>query len=186
MANRGRRATGAIPHVARPTGDVDGVGLDVLTAWVSTSSDGVLVVDGDLRIVYATPAFCELVGRPLGRLLGRDAVTLVPERHRQTVLTHFADIRNGRSEPLLGITFRPDGSELETEIKGTLLDHQGRRFFVLVIRDVTERQQQAGCGTGPGRRQRRHERLDRGGPRCHQRMRYRRHARSGGLGKAHR
>ena len=134
---------GDIQHVGRPTGDVDGLGLDVLTTWVSASSDGVLVLDSDLRIVYATPAFCQLVGRPLGRMLGRDAVTLVPERRRQTVLTHFADIRNGRSEPLLGITFRPDGSELETEIKGTLLDHQGRRFFVMAFQDVTERQRQA-------------------------------------------
>ena len=80
LANRGRRATGDISDVGRPTGAVDGLGLAVLTAWVSASSDGVLVVDGDLRIVYATPAFCELVGRPLGRLLGRDAVTLVPEQ----------------------------------------------------------------------------------------------------------
>jgi len=122
---------------------VDGLGLDVLTAWVSASSDGILVVDSDLRIVHATPAFCELVGRPLDRMLGRDAVTLVSVRHRQTVLTHVADICNGRSGPLLGITLRPDGSELETEIKGTLLDHRGKRFFVFAIRDVTERQQQA-------------------------------------------
>jgi hypothetical protein len=50
---------------------------------------------------------------------------------------------------VLGVTFRPDGSELETEIKGTLLDHQGRRFFVFVIRDVTERQQQARQAVAP-------------------------------------
>ena len=122
---------------------MDGLGFDDLAAWVSASPDGVLVLDSDGRIVYATPAFCELVGRPLDRLLGRDAVTLVPERYRQTVLAHLADVRNGRSEPVLGVTFRPDGSELETEIKGTMLDHRGKRFLVFALRDVTARQQQA-------------------------------------------
>jgi PAS domain S-box-containing protein len=122
---------------------VDGLGHDVLAAWVSASPDGVLVLDSDRRIAYATPAFCELVGRPLDRMLGRDAMTLVPERHRQTALTHQAHVRNGRSELLQGVTVRPDGSELETEGTGTVLDHQGKRFLVFAVRDVTERQQQA-------------------------------------------
>jgi len=125
--------------VGTPTGYVDGL----LAAWVSASQDGVLVLDSDRRIVYATPAFCKLVGRPLDRMLGRDAMTLVPERHRQTALTHQAHVRNGRSELLQDVTVRPDGSELETEGTGTVLDHEGKRFLVFTIRDVTERQQQA-------------------------------------------
>ena len=76
-------------------------------------------------------------------MLGQDILTFFPERHRQNVLTHSADILDGRSEPLLGVAFRPDGSELEAEVRGTVLDLQGKRFFVYTVRDVTERQRQA-------------------------------------------
>src|SRR5215467_2224707 len=141
--DNGRGHTSGILDTLRPAGDPEGLGLDVLTGWVSASSDGVLVLDSDLRIVYATPAFCELVGRPLDRMLGRDVLTLIPERCHQTVLTHFADVRNGKSESMLGSTLRPDGSELEFEVKGSVLEFQGRRFFVMAFQDVTERQQQA-------------------------------------------
>jgi len=139
----GRGHTSGILDTLRPAGDPEGLGLDVLTGWVSASSDGVLVLDSDLRIVYATPAFCELVGRPLDRMLGRDVLMMIPERCHQTVLTHFADVRNGKSESMLGSTLRPDGSELEFEVKGSVLEFQGRRFFVMAFQDVTERQQQA-------------------------------------------
>jgi PAS domain S-box-containing protein len=100
------------------------------------------MLDSDLRIVYANPAFCRLFGYPVGRLLGQHALMLAPERRQQTALKYWADVRNGRSEPLLGIGFRANGSELEIEVSGTVLDLQGKRFLVFAARDVTERQRQ--------------------------------------------
>jgi PAS domain S-box-containing protein len=139
----GRGATRDVPDTPRPARHPVGLGLDVFAAWVSASADAVVVTDGDHRIVYANPALCERFGYPLDRLLGQDAFTLAPERHRQTVRTYEADVREGRSEPLLCVARRADGSELEAEVRGTMLELQGRRFFVYAIRDVTERQQQA-------------------------------------------
>ena len=121
----------------------DGLGLDgVLTAWVSASPDAVVVLDSDLRIVYANPAACALFGYPVARLLGQSALMLAPERQRQTALKHWSDVRDGRSEALLGIALRADGSELEVEVSGTVLNREGKRFLVFLARDVTERQRQ--------------------------------------------
>ena len=136
-------ATSDIVDTSRPGRDPDGLGLDVLAASVSASSDGVAVLDNDLRVVYASPAFCALFGYQVDRLLGQDALTLIPKRHRQTALTHWADVRDGRSESLLGVGYRADGSEFEAEVKGTVLDLQGKRFLTFAVRDMTERERQA-------------------------------------------
>src|SRR5262249_58579796 len=61
----------------------------------------------------------------------------------QTVRTHMAEVRGGMSEPLIGFGSRPDGSEIELEVRATMLDLHGERFFVRSVRDVTERQRQA-------------------------------------------
>ena len=140
---KGRRATSDIVDTPRPGKGPEGIRLDdVLAAWISASPDGVVVLDSDLRIVYASPAFCALFGYTVDRLLGKDALTLVPERHRQTALTHWADVRDGRSKPLLGVVFRADGSELQAEMTATGLDLGGKRFLVFTVRDVTKRQRQ--------------------------------------------
>jgi len=76
-------------------------------------------------------------------MVGQDFLRFIPERHRQTVRTHMADVRGGMSEPLIGFGSRPDGSEIELEVRATMLDLHGERFFVRSVRDVTERQRQA-------------------------------------------
>src|SRR5262249_58648772 len=83
-------------------------------------------------------------------MVGQDFLRFIPERHRQTVRTHLADVRDGMSEPLIGFGSRPDGSEIELEVRATMLDLHGERFFVRSVRDVTERQRQARQAAAPG------------------------------------
>lgn len=137
LTDKGGRPTSEVPDTPRPARDPQGLGLDVLDAWVSALADGVLVLDSDLRVVYASPAYCGLFGLQPDLLPGQDLLKFVPERHRQTALSHWADVRDGRSEPAAGVALRPDGSELEFEVRGTVLDLQGKRFLVLAFRDVT-------------------------------------------------
>src|SRR5262245_57635405 len=121
----------------------DGLGLDVLGAWVGASRDAILVLDDALRMVYVSPGYCALLGWEPDRMLGRNALSFVPERNRPTVWTHWENVREGRSEPLRAIALRADGSELEIEVTGTPVDLSGRQFCVFVVRDLTESQQQA-------------------------------------------
>jgi len=137
------KRTGATSGILDPpmrARDPQGLGLDVLAAWVTASPDGVLVLDSDLRVVYASPAYCALLGLQPDRLPGQDILTFVPEQRRQLALAHWADVRDGRSEPL---GFGVDGSELELEVRGTVLDVRRKRFLVMAFRDVTEQRQQA-------------------------------------------
>ncbi len=143
LTDRGRGATSAIPDALMPANDPEGRLHEVLAAWISATSYGVVVLDSDRRIVYANTAFCDLVGHQRDRLLGQDILPLIPERHRQTVLTHWADVREGRSEPVLGVVSPADGSELEAEIKGSVLDLGGKQFYVFGVRDVTAQQRPA-------------------------------------------
>src|SRR5215472_8226143 len=134
---RGRRATSDTLDAPAPARDLEGLGLDILAR---ASPDGICILDWDGRVVYASPAYCAMLGHPIDRVIGQDALTFIPERFRQTALTLWAD---GRSEPLLCIGYRADGSDFDAEVRGSLLELQGRRFVVLTTRDVTERQRQA-------------------------------------------
>src|SRR5215471_42307 len=140
--DNGRGATNGIPNAPRPGRDAESLGLDVRAASLGASPDGVLILDGDGRVMYASPAYCELFGLQADRLRGQDILRFIPERHWQTVLSHWADVRDGRSEPLLGVARQADGSELEFEVRGTVWHLQGRRFLALVFRDMTQRHRQ--------------------------------------------
>ena len=50
---KGRGATSDTLDTPSPARDPQALGLDVLDAWVNASADGVLVLDSDLRVVYA-------------------------------------------------------------------------------------------------------------------------------------
>ena len=105
-----------------PARHLQGLRLDLLAAWVTASPDGVLVLDSDLRVVYASPAYCALFGLQPDRLLGQDVLRFVPELHRQTALTHWAD---GGSEP---VGSRSDRSELELEVRP--VQNAGKRGYI--------------------------------------------------------
>src|SRR5262244_1603178 len=60
--DKGVGATSDIPDAPRPGRDLEGLGLDVRAASVSASADGVLVLDSDGRVMYASPAYCRLFG----------------------------------------------------------------------------------------------------------------------------
>ena len=139
----GEKATSKVRDILRSAGQPGGFGLDDLAALVRASVDAITVLDSDHRIVYANPAACALLGYPLDRLLGRDGLTLIPERERQTALTVFANARRGQSQAVAGVASRSDGSELEIELTTTALDLRNKQFILVASRDVTERRRQA-------------------------------------------
>jgi len=136
-----RRARNDLPDTPRAAEDLEGLSLDALTT--AALPEGLFILDSDLRIVYGGPAFWALFGCRRNRARGQDLLALFHERDRQTVRTHLADVRNGRSEPLLGVGYGADGSELEVEVRATVLELQGKQVFIGAVRDMTERQRQA-------------------------------------------
>src|SRR5215470_10232087 len=132
-----------VPDTPRFARDWEGLGIDVLAAVVSTSADGITVLDTDRRVVYANPAACELLGYPLDRLLGNDFLTFVPEWDRPTARAFFANARCGRSEAVAAAAYRPNGSNVEIEWTTAVLDLRSKQFIVAALRNVTERGRQA-------------------------------------------
>jgi PAS domain S-box-containing protein len=143
LASGGGRATSDAVNTLQRARDTESLGLGDLAALVRASADGITVLDGDHRVVYANPAACELLGYSLDRMLGLDVLKLIPERERQTALTVFANARRGQSQAVAAIASRSDGSELEIEHTTSALYLRSKQFILVVSRDVTERRRQA-------------------------------------------
>ena len=132
-----------LPTITRSASGPKNSGLDdVLEALVKASVDGIVVVDPCRRFVFANPAACELLGRSHEELLGRDFLTVIPERERQSAMAEFAKI--GRQpERRQGMVSRPDGTLLDVEFTTTLLESRGTDLIAAILRDVSERRRQA-------------------------------------------
>ena len=61
---KSRGATSGILDTRMAAGDPQGLGLEFLAALVSSTADGILVLDSDCRIVYANPVACDWLGYP--------------------------------------------------------------------------------------------------------------------------
>lgn len=135
------------------TASPEGLGLDVLdvlAALVRTSAEGIALLDGGLRIVYANRSACHLLGRPLDRLLGRANLTFIDKRSRQRCRTLLAGIRDGATPQGTVVVVQPDGSERELEMTAAQLKPGGRRRLVaVVLRDLGEHQGWAMEGAAP-------------------------------------
>jgi len=138
-----RRALATSAAARPPAATPEALGLDVLATMVRASADGIIVLDGDHRVVYANPAACRLHGYPRDGLVGHDFLTFVSEHDRQSALTLFANARDGKSATVPGIAYRPQGSQLDVEATAAGLALPSKRFIVVASRDVTERHRQS-------------------------------------------
>ena len=72
--------------------DAAGLGLPALAGVVARAQDGIAVVDGERRFVYANPAACEMLGYSLAQLRGRDFLGCVAAREHSIILARFTSI----------------------------------------------------------------------------------------------
>src|SRR5215813_6013633 len=128
VASGGGRPTSDALNPLRRARDTETFGLGDMAALVRASADGITVLDGDHRVVYANPAACKLLGYSLETLLGLDGLTLIPERERQTALTVFTNALRGRSQAVASTASRSDGSELEIELTTSVLSLRSKQF----------------------------------------------------------
>jgi PAS domain S-box-containing protein len=124
--------------------DAAALGVDTLAAVLAGAPDGVTVVDPRRRFVYANPAACEMLGRPLEQLHGQDFVASIPipARDREFALARLAE-RRGRvegdpGEPFTATLVRADGSEREIVAATFPIELDGIQHGVTVFRDVSQ------------------------------------------------
>jgi PAS domain S-box-containing protein len=120
-----------------PAIDPRDLGLDIL------GMDGLVVVDSDHRLLYASPAACKLLGCTLDSLLKRDFPMSIPEQEARSTPERLAAGPGGESVRWTAVLPRPDGSELDVECTATRLEVGGEQLIGVRLQDVSERRRQA-------------------------------------------
>jgi len=103
-----------------------------------SSSDGLVVVAMDGRIVEANAAACTMHGFAEGELEGRLVRELVAEDHQSRVDEFMAQLKAAGSVRMESVNVRKDGGKLDVEVRGSRLGHEGKPAVLAVLRDVTE------------------------------------------------
>jgi len=120
---------------AQPPGDVD---LGLLAEVLTTTGEGVVICDEDMRYVWANPAACRLMGYRLEELRGRNFLMNFPERmHSAMVQTYRAQLA-GQTGTFAGTLRRPDHQEVDMTWSNMSFGYGGRRYGAAIFRDVTD------------------------------------------------
>ncbi len=104
------------------------------------STDGLFVCDLEGRIRQANARACQMYGYDEDKLVGMNAMDLVHPDHRQACLKFFLKMRHqdvsGRVE---SVDIRKDGSTMDVEVEGTVVNWGGQRRVLAIVRDVSDR-----------------------------------------------
>jgi PAS domain S-box-containing protein len=120
-------------------GDPQDLGLDVLTAMMRATLDGLVILDRHLRCEFANAAACSMLGYELEELQGRDLLELEQRLGRDRLAAAFG----GKPAQWEIVLRRPDASERVIECTATRLDIRCRELLFLILRDMSERRRQA-------------------------------------------
>jgi PAS domain S-box-containing protein len=109
---------------------------------IDAAPDAILVIDTDGRVLRMNDEAERMFGYTRGALIGRDIETIIPGRFRaahaaKRLAYGTAPATRTIAGELSGL--RADGTEFPVEIRVSLLDAQGKRSIVGIVRDVTER-----------------------------------------------
>jgi PAS domain S-box-containing protein len=130
-----RRASDAALEIAQArVGDI-----------VDSAMDAIITVDESQRIVLYNPAAEKLFLWPGAAALGRPLDMLIPERFRAVHQAHIGQFgRTGSTSRRMGdpgvlYGLRSNGEEFPIEASISQHSEGGRKFFTVILRDVTER-----------------------------------------------
>ena len=132
------------PTPARPIGPTLPPGFDaqgVFRSLFAAYPDGLIVADGEGRIVLANPAAAELLDYPAQDLVGLTVDALVPDAIRPRHASYRdAYLKAPRARPMGTqmelVARRRDGSEVMVEIALSPLQNHGLPYVVAAIRGI--------------------------------------------------
>ena len=112
---------------------------------VASAMDAIVTVDDAQRVVLFNAAAERVFGWPRDAVVGRSLDVLLPERFRDLHRRHVAQFgstgatarRMGGKNLLTGL--RADGREFPIEASISQHREEGRQFFTVILRDVSER-----------------------------------------------
>ena len=112
---------------------------------MESAMDAIITIDEDQRIVLFNKAAEEVFRCPREQAIGASLDGLIPERYRaghRGLVKAFGDTgatsrRMGRARVVAGL--RRDGEEFPIEASISQLVESGKRYFTVILRDVSER-----------------------------------------------
>jgi PAS domain S-box-containing protein len=119
---------------------------DLLAGIIGSAMDAIIAIDDAQRIVLFNPAAEKIFACPANEAVGGSVERFIPERFRagHSVRVHrFAEsgITNRTLHGLGTLRgLRATGEEFPIEASISNVESGGKRFFTVVIRDITERQ----------------------------------------------
>lgn len=113
---------------------------------VQTAPDGIVLADGDGKIVSWNAAAERLFGHTEGEILGQPLTIIMPSRYREDHKRRLERVKTIGGSPLTGRTIelhglRKDGSEFPIEVSLGTWDFGGQMFSCGIVRDITLRKQ---------------------------------------------
>jgi PAS domain S-box-containing protein len=117
-----------------------------LEAIIRSANDAIVTVDAAGRVLLWNPYAERLFGYSSSEMTGQLLTAIIPERYRERHQDDFDRVAVGGDPHVIGNTvehtaLHRDGSEFSIELSRALWDVDGERFFVGIIRDITERKE---------------------------------------------
>jgi PAS domain S-box-containing protein len=118
-----------------------------LKALVETAVDGVIMIDGNGRVLMFNPACEKLFGYEAEEVIGQNVSMLMPRPYREENDTYLSNFHQTGEKKIIGIGRevtgqRQDGSTFPMDISvGEATHGDGESIFVGIIHDLTERKQ---------------------------------------------
>lgn len=112
---------------------------------IESAMDGIIMVDGALRICLFNPAAEQMFGRKAVEVLGGPLDLLIPPRFREAHVRQIrAFVRSGERRRRVGrhgsfTGLRASGGEFPIEASISYLEVDGRRQFTIILRDISDR-----------------------------------------------
>jgi PAS domain S-box-containing protein len=108
---------------------------------VENSRDGIVILDTNLKILFANERFCEILGRPLIEIQGRDVIKYLEPSEQGNIERHFRKIQKGEklnSGPVCTI-IRDTGEARSVKISANRFrDSSEKERIVSQISDITD------------------------------------------------
>jgi len=116
-----------------------------LDGIIDSAMDAIITVDDTQHVVLFNTAAERMFGYPQTAAIGAPLELFVPERYRKMHATHVRQFgeagersrRMARARIVMGI--RSNGQEFPIDASISQVEQDGRRYFTIILRDVTER-----------------------------------------------
>ncbi|MFN0085469.1 MAG: PAS domain S-box protein [Blastocatellia bacterium] len=117
-----------------------------VSAIIASAMDAIITVDAHQRVTVFNAAAARMFGCPVEKAIGESLDRFIPERFRGAHHGHIEGFSRAnatrRSMGSLGAVFglRANGEEFPIEASISQIEADGRKFFTVILRDITHRQ----------------------------------------------